>query len=301
MTKKLIAIDWGTTTFRAYLLNDQCKILEHVGTESGILSISDKDFETVLNMHLRQLNGYCRDIPIIASGMITSKQGWVETAYIECPADCESLSKHLTEYEIAGHSASLWFVPGVCQTTPDPDVMRGEESQIAGLDTTVDYIAVLPGTHSKWVQVEKGRIINFKTFMTGELFSLLTHHSILKSMPKDQWHEPSFKGGVQEGFNKSNIGHGLMSKIFAVRARQLLGSIPEQHAYSFLSGLMIGSEISEAFVDHQSRKIITIIGNNKLSQLYQNALNLCDIHTSLAMENLVAAGLFKIAKQKNII
>ncbi|MGW8194570.1 MAG: 2-dehydro-3-deoxygalactonokinase, partial [Desulforhopalus sp.] len=145
----LIAVDWGTSSLRAHLLNDSGEILSATKSDRGILHVKKNQFGQVLEEQLKKLDGETEKTPVILSGMITSKSGWVETPYVECPASCSQLADRVILHR-DDKLGQLWFVPGLSQFTPQPDVIRGEETQMAGLAQSGKKIAILPGTHSKW-------------------------------------------------------------------------------------------------------------------------------------------------------
>src|SRR5512132_1600549 len=184
-TPKLIALDWGSTAARAYLMAAEGDVIGQRSAPLGILNVQNGDFEGALLELCGPWLMVRTETPIVAAGMIGSRQGWVEAPYVECPVGLAELSAKLTPIEIAKRR-TLWIVPGVSMTGADgvPDVMRGEETQIFGALTVAERqkgsgLFVLPGTHSKWVRVEDGRIVWIKTFMSGDLFSVLVAHSIL--------------------------------------------------------------------------------------------------------------------------
>src|SRR5262249_11906232 len=176
----LLAIDWGTTPARAYRLAANGAILDTKTAPLGIQAVTDRQFAAALDTLL----GEWRDerAPRIACGMIGSRQGWIEAPYVSCPVDLAGLGAHLARTP----GAELAIVPGaICvDDSGIPDVMRGEETQVAGALSSdrERMLAVLPGTHSKWAIVEGGRLVAFATFMTGELFAVLLSHSILGRM-----------------------------------------------------------------------------------------------------------------------
>lgn len=302
MKKKLIGIDWGTTSFRAYVIDQNGVVDQQIATDRGILSVPGKNFRAELQEQLNRLVELNNEWPIIASGMITSKLGWVETPYMKCPAGCETLSAGVIQHPFGEYTKGIHFVPGVSQTLPDADVMRGEETQLAGLAGQGSCCAILPGTHSKWVLLDKGIIKKFKTFMTGEMFSLLNKYSILKAQASGEWVEEAFQEGVREGYSSINNQQSLLSKLFNVRAKSLLRLTPNAQATSFLSGLLIGSEIGDAHHDEYAEaSSIIIIGNDKLAKNYLDALSICSIHSTLGPKDLAAIGLHKIAQQKQLI
>ena len=193
--QNLIALDWGTSSFRGYLLNKEGRILEMIDAEAGILSIATGSYAEVLRDQLSRFTSQVEGMPIIASGMITSRQGWLETPYVSCPAGTEALAASLCPLDVAG-LGTIWFVPGVKQMKPLPDIMRGEETQLAGADYEGRRTVLLPGTHSKWVNLEDGLITGFTTFLTGDLYKAILQQTILRATPEGTWSEDAFLEGV---------------------------------------------------------------------------------------------------------
>lgn len=292
---QLAAIDWGTSSFRAWLLDHNGEILRQVATKQGILQPRTCSFAALLRENLAQLQ-IPEKTAIIASGMITSSNGWRETPYLPCPAGTAALASNLVHHNCPD-IGEIWFVPGISQHHPEPDIMRGEETQLAGMDTGEDTTVVLPGTHSKWVKISKGNITGFTTFMTGELFSAVTRHTILAHCGSTFESEDDFLQGVDTATN--NQERTLLSLLFQLRANSILKTTaPQSHRY--LSGLFIGMEIREA----QKRgygSTVQIAGEKDLVQLYRSAFNSQKITVASIEENSAAKGLFRIARQKGII
>lgn len=297
----LIAVDWGTSSLRAYCIDDAGEVLQKIDAEEGILSVEGRAFEKTLEVQLRKISGMSPTTPIIAAGMITSKQGWCETPYVHCPAGAEDLARNLISLESV-RLGKIWFVPGVNQLLPEPDIMRGEESQLAGIRRNEDVVVILPGTHSKWVEVKDQTIVQFKTFMTGELFAIVMKHSILRSVSGNIWNDEPFKRGVHQGFSFGRNGSGLLSGLFQVRVQTILGQESEADSSSHVSGLLIGCEIAEA-VGSGFNKIQPklIVGGTGLSEIYCMALAECGIEAVVAMEDVSAHGLYRIARYKGLL
>lgn len=250
----MIAVDWGTTSFRAYRLDANGVVLEARTAPRGILSV--KDFPKELEA---QVGGWT-DRPVVMSGMVGSRQGWKEVPYVECPAGFDEVGRGLLEVQ-----AGAWIVPGVLCRGDVPDVMRGEETQILG-SGVADGVVCLPGTHSKWATVEKGRIVRFSTHMTGEVFAVLKEHSILGRMMDKSLSGNSFLEGVR----RSGDAGGLLHHLFGVRTLALAGELAD--ASSYLSGILIGHELRAA-----AAKEAYVLGTPELSRLY------CDAAAALGM------------------
>ncbi len=298
----LIALDWGTTSLRAALMDGQGKIVDQADTDNGIMAVAGQDFQAVFD---RVAGAWLRDHPqaaVMAAGMAGSRQGWRETPYLPCPAGFQELGRGLVWS--ARNGGSIGFVPGLSTRHADgaPDVMRGEETQVFGaLDALgVDNgIFVLPGTHSKWVRVENRRIRDFHTYMTGEVFALLKQHSILsRTMPEGSpvsWEEgrASFSAGcalAAEG--------AMLHNLFSVRARGLLGGLPGELAPDYLSGLLIGEEIREALalLESDAPRHIHLVCKPVLLQRYQEALSVFGLQGSGCPEQASYRGMLAIAR-----
>ena len=298
----LVAIDWGTSAARAYCLDAGGGILARRSVALGVRHVRDGNFEAALAKLLD-------DLPIglaprIGCGMVGSRQGWVEAPYVDCPASLTALADHLARAPMD----SLTIVPGV--TTRDtagvPDVMRGEETQLLGAiapDET-GVLAVLPGTHSKWARVEHGRIVDFTTFMTGELYAVLIDHSMLGRIAG---HEPgrfsheAFSRGVARGLGEGELGHDL----FGARTLALTGALASDDVADWLSGLLIGREIRgarawalRAGIDPS---VVRIIGSSELVARYTAALGDAGALAQCADHDAAARGLWRIAARAGIV
>ena len=305
MRDQLIGIDWGITSFRAYLMTRAGEVRDTVVKEAGILHVPDGDFDRVLVESVGPWLAQASDTPAIASGMIGSRQGWVEAPYVSCPAGVAELAAKLVPVSTR-LGATLWLVPGIMHVEEDgtPDVARGEETQIIGSldgEDTGEHLYVLPGTHTKWALVRAGRIIWFATFMTGEVFALLCEHSILgRLMEGDRDDSQAFRRGLALAARKTPAGGGLLRRLFSVRTLGLFGELPSTALRSYLSGLLIGSEIAEAKgvagarLDH-SFGPVRVVGSTGLAALYADALRSFGFRCHALAEEVAAPGLARIA------
>jgi 2-dehydro-3-deoxygalactonokinase len=240
-------------------------------------------------------------LPIILSGMIGSRQGWKEAPYAQCPASAEDIVRALATIEHGG--ARIALVPGLSTENDGmPDVMRGEETQILGalaLSGRDDGLFLLPGTHSKWATVRGGRIVSFRTFMTGEIFGALKEHTILgrpmREGPRDNM---AFARGVEEGTKLDSAG-ALLNRVFATRTYSLFGRLADTALADYLSGLLIGAEVAAAM--GLSDAVVTIVASPSLAQRYADALVLLGYQCALAPEDCVAAGHWRIARAARIV
>lgn len=298
---KLVAIDWGTTSFRAYSFDQDGKIIDTISAAAGIMQGNNLNFDDVYYEQLGDLLEKFPEVPVIASGMITSTQGWVETPYLPCPASLTDLSENLTEHTTT-RGDIIYFVSGVCQKSPVANIMRGEETQMAGMNSVEALVAILPGTHSKWIRMENDTIKQFSTFMTGELFATITQNTIIGRLITKDDDPGAFIRGVREGFSSEEIAGGIMSKLFGARALPLMGMMNQDSIKDYLSGLLLGTEIQEAVKSGfriDSKPILC--GAPDLVERYKIALCECGIEAETGNSDLAALGLYRIAIAANLI
>ena len=287
----MIGIDWGTTSFRAYRLRGRA-VLDRVALPLGILSVAAGGFPRALENAVAPwlADGERR---ILMSGMVGSRQGWVEAPYLPCPAATADLARVLLPVPFG--PAEVLLVPGLSAADPAgvPEVMRGEEVQILGALGTApgDATVCLPGSHSKWARVAGGRVEGFSTFLTGEAFAALRGHTILgRLMQADASPDPE---AFRQGLLRSADPGGLLHHLFGVRTLGLFGQLPDTAAASFLSGLLIGHEIRAAALASP----VLLIGAPALCALYSQAITLCGGSATLADGDAAAQGLASIGEQ----
>ena len=297
----LIGIDWGTTTFRAYLYDQSSSSVDSISSAAGIMQEGKPGFEDILYDQIGSWLARYPTIPIIASGMITSKQGWVETPYLPCPASLEDLAKTLTRYRLR-EGRDIYFVAGLSQLQPTANIMRGEETQMAGLASSVPMLAVLPGTHSKWIWMQGESVSHFATFITGELYRALTEHTILGRLITEGRDANSFHLGVEEGFSTDSGGGGILSQLFGARAKPILQLMKPDSVGDYISGLLLGTEIKEAValgVGADTQPLLC--GASMLVERYQTALQICGFKPSAADQDSASTGLYRIAGEAGLI
>ena len=296
----LIGVDWGTSSFRAYLIGSDGAVLDRVSTSEGIMQVGDQVFEAVLDRLISPWTATAI-IPIIASGMITSRNGWVETSYAQLPLGADGLAEALLPHDL-GNGARIHFVTGAATEHPGgPDVMRGEETQIIGASALglSEGKFVLPGTHSKWVDVEDGEIVNFSTYMSGEVFAALKEHTILGSLMREgDFEEYAFANGVEAGLNGAS---DLLHNLFHVRTLPLMDKIPNDAAADYLSGSLIGTEVASATSKTENKKAVTIVGRGDLTNRYEIALRIAGVRSQKSPDDVVAAGHYLIARTAGLI
>jgi 2-dehydro-3-deoxygalactonokinase len=262
-----IAIDWGSSRFRAYLLGPSGGIIDTVESDCGILTVSGGAFEAALTREIGTWLKASSDVYL--SGMITSRNGWRETPYLDTPVSGSELTAKMRS-ETLRPGVNLHFLPGVAQRGSAPDVMRGEELQVFGAigpDETVTV--VLPGTHSKWVHVERGRIVAFRTFMTGEIFAVLKSHSILgRLIPPGEViiSNGAFLAAVQAAC--STASSGLLHDIFETRSGVLLEAFGPAEIAGRLSGVLIAHEIRGARSLPWGAGPVRLVGDPALCRQY---------------------------------
>ena len=264
-----IAVDWGTSNLRAYIMSANSEVLAQVNSTKGMGSLNSDQFELAL---IELISDYlCDDFitPVIACGMVGAKQGWKEAGYISVPAAPPKSTK-LTQPNINDPRMAVYILPGMSQSVP-ADVMRGEETQISGyLDQNPNFNGsiCLPGTHTKWVQISAGEVVSFRTFMTGELFNIISKHSVLRHSVGEGWDEEAFLESVTDGIMNANI---LTNMLFGLRASSLLEGLHPTTATAKLSGMLIGLELAGAKGFWLGNQVV-IIGGNKIVDHYQAAL-----------------------------
>ena len=280
-----IAVDWGTTHLRAWAMGPDGP-LDARASDKGMATLCGDGFEAALLELVEDwLHG---PTPVLACGMVGARQGWVEAAYQEVP--CSPMSQ-TTRAPARDPRLAVFVTAGVKQNSP-ADVMRGEETQIAGLvadQPKLTGVVCLPGTHSKWVQMEDGEIFHFATFMTGELFSLLATGSVLRHGVAGAGHAPEdFLEAVETALSTPER---VASKLFGLRAEGLLQGLDPVAARSRLSGLLIGLELAGA-KPYWLGQDITLVGDGELTELYSAALGQMGlVPRKVSAETAVLSGL----------
>ncbi|WP_199562571.1 2-dehydro-3-deoxygalactonokinase [Pelagibacterium lacus] len=272
-----IALDWGTSNLRAWAMDDDNGVLAETESPDGMGTLAPEAFEPALLKAISGWLGAGRRVPVIACGMVGARQGWIEAPYISVPVTPGGDSFTLaptTDPRIA-----VMIIAGLSQAEP-ADVMRGEETQVAGFaaENGGDGVLCLPGTHSKWVRLDKGVITRFNTMMTGEVFAMLTTHSVLRhSVAGEGWDEAAFARGVSESLANPT----LLAQLFSIRAEQLLTGQTAVAAKSRLSGLLIGAEVAGTR-DYWQGRTTVLIGASRLVRLYETALDMAGGQSQIA-------------------
>ena len=301
-TPHLIALDWGTSNLRASLLDHAGNAIETRSAPGGVMAVKDRQFSAAL---LALCGDWIRQFscPVIASGMVGSRQGWKEAPYLDCPATVSQAAQSLTAVDLyeagqAGVGRQLHIAPGLrCRESNGQfDVMRGEEIQIWGAGIASHSLCVLPGTHSKWAWLgSEGQITRFQTYMTGELFGLLTQHGILgRLMVFGETRKDDFLEGVRVGMaSHAQATHA----IFSARTAGLMGSIAPEGLPDYLSGLLIGIELGSALsVGAAGKPEVTLIGDDALCWRYELALELAGLTSRRAPDGATTRGQWMVAQ-----
>ena len=264
-----IAVDWGTSNLRAWAMQGRQAGEERV-SDDGMGKLAPAEFEGALLRLTAPWLTPGNVTPVMACGMVGAKQGWQEAPYRTLP--CVPGDGAAT-MAVATHDKriSVRIAPGLRQDRP-ADVMRGEETQIAGalaLLPGFDGVICLPGTHAKWVQISAGEVISFQTFMTGEIFALLSQNSVLRhGMASTDWDEVAFEEGVSVTLGQPAL---LSAKLFSLRAEGLLHGMTPAQARSRLSGLLIGAELAASKPYWLGQRVV-LVGAKSLQLSYARAL-----------------------------
>jgi 2-dehydro-3-deoxygalactonokinase len=263
-----IAVDWGTSNLRAWAMAAS-GVLAEAQSDEGMGKLARDQFEPAL---LRLIGPWLGDrvIPVVACGMVGSRQGWHEAPYRAVP--CAPLDKAaLVRVPTSDARIRMMIAPGLKQASP-ADVMRGEETQIAGalaLHPAFDGVLCLPGTHAKWAQISAGEVVSFQTFMTGELFALLSTQSVLRhGIAGEGWDDAAFDAALSDALSRPEK---IAARLFGLRAEGLIGGLTAPAAKSRLSGLLIGIELAAARPYWLGQEV-SIIGAEGLAKSYARAL-----------------------------
>ncbi len=291
---RMIGVDWGTSNFRAFRLQDGT-VVDRVDGGPGILAVPPGGFPAALRAAVGPwlVAGERR---VLMAGMVGSRQGWLEAPYLPCPADPAALAGAVVPVPFDG--ADVRLVPGLSDRDADgvPEVMRGEEVQLFGAlpETGPDALVCLPGSHSKWVRLRAGGIAGFATFLTGEAFAALRGHTILGRLMDGAAHDGA---GFRRGVARAGQAGGLLHHLFGVRALGLFGELPADAAASFLSGLLIGHEVLAAGQAHPGGLgRVHLIGAPGLVAAYAEAIAHCGGDPVILDPNAAATGLARIAE-----
>ncbi len=284
---RFIAVDWGSTNMRIYL----CE--HHPGAPTEIIRVRrgpgvvglKHGFEQILFSRIADWLAVNPSMPVLMAGMIGSDLGWHEVSYTHCPADDTAITQAHLRFEARGTEVAL--LSGLSCTNPLglPDSLRGEELQILGWirrHRTDSQLLILPGTHNKWVHVQDGSVVNFMTGLTGELYGLLANRSVLLSS-EGGYDEQAFDAGVAAVLAAG--AEQLVHLLFSTRSLRVREDKSSDWASSYLSGLLIGSDVAGAVSAWQTQlnagTAVTLISEATLSERYVRALSANGIDVQL--------------------
>ena len=264
-----IAVDWGTSNLRAWHVSATGAILDQAQSDQGMATLEQAGFETALLALITDWLPKDQVTSVIACGMVGARQGWIEAPYVAAPCPPPGMAQSVVA-PVRDPRISLQILPGVMQNAP-PDVMRGEETQIAGFLATepqFDGVLCMPGTHTKWVRISAGEIVSFQTFMSGEMFAILSQHSVLKHSVGTGWDRDAFAQAVSDGIARPQA---LAARLFALRAAGLLSGMSPDTARASLSGYLIGLELAGSRPYWLGQDVV-VVGKTGLADNYAQAL-----------------------------
>lgn len=292
-TPAWIAADWGTSNARFWAIDGNGIVLDERTSDKGMGSLAPSEFEGVLDE-------ICGDWlstadTVVACGMVGSRQGWVEAPYQTAP--CAVCPDTMVKAPVSRAGLNVHVIPGIRQTNP-ADVMRGEETQIAGflsLNPQWDGVICMPGTHTKWVHLSAGEVVSFQTYMTGEMFALLSEASVLRhSIRPGTWDDGAFRNALDDSLSRPER---TATKLFALRAGDLLNLTDPDTTRATLSGYLIGLEIAAARTYWLGQNL-AILGMNHQAQAYQTALSAQGVPATMVdTERATLAGLTAAHRQ----
>ena len=286
----MIAINWGTSNFRAYKLDAGGRVEGEKSSGRGAVQVAPGGFPDAL---MGEVGDWVRDgeTRVLMCGMVGARNGWKEAGYVAVPATFEQVVHGVIRVEV--DSVDVRIVPGLigADECGVPEVMRGEETEIFGCTSELagySYLC-LPGTHTKWVRMEGGEIASFSTSMTGDLYKAVREGTILRTSTQ---HEPNDDGAFLSGVARSRESGDLGHHLFGVRTLVLTGKMQEQSASSYLSGLLIGHEVKAMT---QAGNRVHLVGDSALCMLYANALRESQVESTVEPAGAALRGLVRIA------
>jgi 2-dehydro-3-deoxygalactonokinase len=299
----MIAVDWGTTNRRAWALGRDGKVLAEKSDGKGLLAVQAQGFARSFADFVDPWLAEAGRLPVLMCGMVGSKLGWTEAPYIAAPADLASLARHLHPVSFDG-AARIVIVPGVsCIERGVPDVMRGEECQVLAVlaeRRLFEATLLLPGTHSKWVEVKEGKLMSFRTYMTGELYNALTSSGTLAQlMENSETDDTAFAQGLAQV--RTEGASALTHLLFGVRSLGLFGRMRRTSLASYLSGLLIGAEMMDAMAWSRAKSVVAV-GSPGLLENFRRAAEFFGLGFE-AHDNsrLLPPALYMIARDAGLI
>lgn len=300
-----LAVDWGTSNLRAWGVADDGSVVASATSDKGMGKLGPAEFAPALDAVVTEIGvGSNGALDVFVCGMAGARQGWLEAPYLEAPTDLRRLAAKAVRPQ-TGPALSVAILPGVCQRQGGENVMRGEETQLLGLDSLrpgYEGLVCMPGTHSKWARLRGTQIEGFATAMTGEVFDILKTHSVLRHSftgeatiaERDQ----GFAAGAEDGLARPD---DLLGQLFRVRAAALLSGRGPGWCSGYLSGLLIGTEIASRR-DGLGTEAVPLIGSAGLCGLYAQVLGMIGVAAEIIdATEAVLAGLTAARAQKDFI
>lgn len=273
MSDHLIVVDWGTTNFRAFLVERHGgQVIDEIASAQGVSALKSDEFAGYCDRMLAVWRQQDPHLPVYLAGMVGARRGWLESPQPPLPVTLQSLAGQMVA---APGLANGWILPGARLVEADGlcDVMRGEEVQVLGVQHLVhkqNYACCLPGTHSKWARVRNGQLTRFATAMTGELYQTVLAHT-LPGQPADgkaPFDEHAFALGLARAASEGGVLHAL----FEARSRYLYAGLAPQEIGSFISGVLIGEEVQRMVSSWKELSLLYVVGSNTLALPYRLAL-----------------------------
>ena len=268
-----IAVDWGQTRQRVWLMGAGGNLLAERSADQGMERLTRDGFETTLLAMIEDFLSDAITTPVLCSGMVGSAEDWAEVPFQAVPCAPQSADSFVTARTDDARIA-VTILPGLSQTSPAPDLMRGEETQIAGFlqsNPKFDGVLVMPGTHSKWVHISAEEVVSFQTFLTGELYALLARQSVLRNaVAIGGWDDAAFESGVSEAISRPE---SVAAKLFSLQAQSQLAQGTPEAARARLSGLLIGMELA-ATRPYWLGQNLTVLAAPDIGKIYARALSL---------------------------
>jgi 2-dehydro-3-deoxygalactonokinase len=293
MPKPLIALDWGTTRARAFLISETGEVLQRRSADQGIQSVPAGGYPAAFEALAGDFRCASPDAAIVLAGMVGSRNGWVEAAYVACPASPDEIAAAGLQVTLVD-GAPATVLPGLSCDDGAFDVMRGEETLIVGLGLE-DGIACLPGTHSKWAEIRGGRIVRFASFMTGEVYGLLRQHSILARLAEEPAGDDAAVG-ASRGFAAANRPGGLLNTAFSARTEVLGGRMNGGAVGPYLSALLVAHEIASASALFGGQQPVQLVADGVLADSYSAGFEAAGVKTAITTpEAAFIAGVTRLA------
>ena len=264
---RMIAVDWGTTRLRAWLVDADGAILDQTAADDGIASVKPGDFPSTLRRHVGGWLARNPGLPVMMAGMVGSRNGWSEVPYAGCPAGAAELAAGMLRFDL-GEGSRAAIVPGLMrrERAALTYAMRVEEAEPEGCNVP-DGTVVMPGTHSKWARMSGGRIASFTSYMTGDVFGAVKDHTMAGKLAE----APADEAGFARGLATARAGGGLTHKLFSARTLVLAGELPGRQVEPYLSGLLIGEEVAAGLAAHPGTSEVALVADGVFERAYGQA------------------------------